>query len=160
MDSKYFSKQDVIQSKQNDQLFSRLKFSSLGSALVALVMVFIIGPKTNQNFSTWTWFMAIFLVSFYRWISANIYNQLSEEEKFEAGLSRTETQGQSHTGMLVSSMILTHFVGHLKLSKFIPDEFVTVFLPQTVNTEPWSHLPGEGKLCKKKARRQKKSTGP
>ncbi len=75
------SKTLAIQTKQTDQLFDRLKYSTFGSAIVALVMVVIIGPKTQQHLATWSWFGAIFLVSFYRYFSAQIYIHLDESEK-------------------------------------------------------------------------------
>ena len=71
----------LIQLKQIDQLFSRLSYSALGSALVAMVMVFIIGPKSNQMSNSWAWLGAIFFVSLYRWVTAGIYNNLNDEEK-------------------------------------------------------------------------------
>ena len=83
MDDTTFSRMAAIQTKQSDQLFSRLKYSASGSAIIALVMDLIIGPKTNQSSAAWFWFIAIFLVSFYRWLSANIYNRLDEAEKLK-----------------------------------------------------------------------------
>jgi diguanylate cyclase (GGDEF)-like protein/PAS domain S-box-containing protein len=71
----------AIESKQTDQLFDRLKYSTLGSAIVALVMVLIIGPKTQQHLAIWSWFVAIFLVSFYRYYSSVVYNRLDESAK-------------------------------------------------------------------------------
>ncbi|MDX2506066.1 MAG: EAL domain-containing protein [Gammaproteobacteria bacterium] len=75
------SKQVVIDIKQTDQLFSRLKYSAIGTSVVALVMVLIIGPQTHQQEITWFWFLVIFLVSFYRWLTAKIYCRLNDLEK-------------------------------------------------------------------------------
>ena len=75
------SRKQAILTKQTDQLFDRLKYSTLGSAIVAFVMVIIIGPRTQQHLAIWSWFVAIFLVSFYRYFSARVYNQLDETEK-------------------------------------------------------------------------------
>ncbi len=71
----------VIQSKQADQLYRRLGLSAIGSAIVAMVLVFIIGPKANHFGISLVWLAVISLVSLYRWISARIYNRLNEREK-------------------------------------------------------------------------------
>ena len=75
------SRNQAILTKQTDQLFDRLKYSTLGSAIVALVMVLVIGPRTEQHLAIWSWFVAIFLVSFYRYFSARVYTQLNDDEK-------------------------------------------------------------------------------
>lgn len=81
MDVTSKTKLAIIQGKQIDQLFNRLKYSALASAIVALVMVFIFVPITNQYNAVWLWFLAVFLVSLYRWLAAGIYNRLEETEK-------------------------------------------------------------------------------
>ncbi|MBT4077705.1 MAG: EAL domain-containing protein [Gammaproteobacteria bacterium] len=75
------SKLVVTQSKQTDQLYRRLGLSAIGSAIVAMVMVFIIGPKANHFTISLVWLAVISLVSLYRWISARIYNRLKDREK-------------------------------------------------------------------------------
>lgn len=77
------SKQTAIHNKQTEQLYSRLKYSALGTMFVGLAMVFIIAPKTNDQNSAYAWFIALLLVSFYRWISAFSYIQLNDSERSE-----------------------------------------------------------------------------
>ncbi len=71
----------AIDLKQTDQLFDRLKYSTFGSAVVALTMVLIVGPKSDQQLAIWSWFVAIFLVSFYRFFSSVVYQRLDDSAK-------------------------------------------------------------------------------
>lgn len=80
MDNSCESNNEAIFGKQTDQLYSRLKYSAWGTIVVAALMVFIVGPNSNQKLS-WIWLFILFAVSFYRWLSAFFYIRLDDSEK-------------------------------------------------------------------------------
>ncbi len=60
---------------QTELLFKGLSFSTAGSLVVALAIVLIIGPRTDQQLA-WEWFGFLSLVSIYRWLSHYFYSGL------------------------------------------------------------------------------------
>ena len=81
MDITSDSKHQSISQKQTDQLYGRLKYSTYGSTIVALVLVFIVGFRTEQHLAPLAWFAVIFAVSLYRWFTARTYNRLNDADK-------------------------------------------------------------------------------
>lgn len=100
MESISKSRQATIEIKQADQLFSQLKYSAAGSAIVAVAMVLIIGPKASQYSTVWLWFGLIFFVSLFRWISAAIYRQLNDAEKSSKNWKSRFTIGAYMTAII------------------------------------------------------------
>ena len=68
-------KPSSIQLMQIELLFKGLSFSTAGSLVVALAIVLIIGPRTDQQLA-WEWFGFLSLVSIYRWLSHYFYSGL------------------------------------------------------------------------------------
>ncbi len=66
---------------QTDLLFQGLPFSTAGSLVVALTMVFLIGPHSDQLLA-WQWFAVMVLISIYRWLSHYYYSTATTETVF------------------------------------------------------------------------------
>ncbi len=60
---------------RTDLLFKGLSFSTAGSLVVALAIVFIIGPVTDQT-RAWEWLAILTVISVYRWLTNYFYSGL------------------------------------------------------------------------------------
>ncbi len=60
---------------QTELLFKGLTYSTIGSLVVASVMVYIIGPRSDLKVA-WTWFLMLALISLYRWAVYFFYTGL------------------------------------------------------------------------------------
>lgn len=80
MDDAIESKLASLQSKQTEQLYKALRYSAIGTMVVAVMMVLFIGPKSDQQ-AAWGWFFVILIISLYRWGSALIYARLDSNDK-------------------------------------------------------------------------------
>lgn len=80
METSCESKKAAILSKQTDQLYSRLKYSGWGTMVVAVFMVLVIGPRSNQQMA-WLWLMVVMVASLYRWIAGVFYMRLDETQR-------------------------------------------------------------------------------
>lgn len=76
------SRELAIYSKQIDQLYSRLAYAAIGSVIVALLLVFTIGPKSNLSLA-WAWFFILLLVSIYRGYISRLFKQQNATEKLK-----------------------------------------------------------------------------
>ncbi len=74
------NKSSTIAIMQTELLYKGLSFSMLGSLVVALAMVLIVGPYADPNRS-WEWLAILLTVSLYRWVVNRVYQGLSEEEQ-------------------------------------------------------------------------------
>jgi len=64
-----------IGSMQTELLFKGLSYSTAGSLVVALSIVFFIAPLTNQT-NAWAWLSVLTLISIYRWLTHYFYSGL------------------------------------------------------------------------------------
>lgn len=65
---------------QTDLLFKGLSFSTAGSLVVAMAIVFIIGPVTDQT-NAWIWLTFLTVISIYRWLTHYFYSGLITDSK-------------------------------------------------------------------------------
>lgn len=65
---------------QTDLLFKGLSFSTAGSLVVALAIVFIIGPLNDQQ-NAWEWLSVLTVISIYRWLTHYFYSGLTPDSK-------------------------------------------------------------------------------
>jgi len=75
--NKPYRKSTVLSLKQIELLYKGLPLSTAGSIVVALSIVFIIGPRVDQQ-KAWEWFALLMVVSTYRWLTAYFYSGLTE----------------------------------------------------------------------------------
>lgn len=66
-------KTSSINLMQTDLLFKGLPYSTAGSLVVALAIVFIIGPLTDQR-RAWEWLFVLTIISIYRWLTHYFYS--------------------------------------------------------------------------------------
>ena len=85
MDSRE-QKPSPIRSMQTDLLFKGLSYSTVGTLLVALAIVNIIGPYSNRQLA-WKWFSVLSAISIFRWLTHYFYSTRTTDNKFKRNWS-------------------------------------------------------------------------
>jgi diguanylate cyclase (GGDEF)-like protein len=80
MDTSKESRHAAIYIKQTDQLYNSLRFSAVGSVLVALVLAYILAPKSSPQV-IWSWFFALLAINAYRSFDTFRYGKLNPAVK-------------------------------------------------------------------------------
>jgi len=112
MDISTESRQTAIQLKQTDQLFSALKYSAAGTLVVALTIVFIIGPRSDQQ-TAWNWFLVLLAISLYRWLVASLYARRNAQDRSRHHWRLQYNAGAYLAGLTwAAAMWLFYPVGH------------------------------------------------
>ncbi len=81
-------RETAILTKQTDQLYESLIFSAAGSLVVAVVLVVIVGLKSDTT-TAWSWFAMLSLINLYRLNRAVAYGRLSFQEKQQKNWRRS-----------------------------------------------------------------------